>query len=44
MKPHETLEKIGILRSLDAKEIAALNRRCLWRHAQAKEHRMERGT
>lgn len=41
MKPHETLEKIAILRSLDAIEIAALNRRCLWRHAQAKEWLLE---
>ena len=41
MKPHETLEKIGILRSLDAKEIAALDRRCLWRHAQAKAWLLE---
>jgi CRP/FNR family cyclic AMP-dependent transcriptional regulator len=43
MKPQETLEKIGILRSLDAKEIAALARRCLWRHARAKEWLLEQG-
>src|ERR1700686_1797536 len=41
MKPHESLEKIGILRSLDTKEIAALDRRCLWRHAQAKAWLLE---
>jgi CRP/FNR family transcriptional regulator, cyclic AMP receptor protein len=43
MKPHETLEKIAILRSLDAKEIAVLDRRCLWRHARAKEWLLEQG-
>ena len=36
-KPHETLGKISLLRSLDPKEIAALDRSCLWRHVQAKE-------
>ena len=29
MTPHETLEKIAILRSLDAKVIAVLGRRCI---------------
>ena len=29
------------MRSLDAKEIVALNRRCLWRHAQAKAWLLE---
>lgn len=43
MKPHETLEKIAILRSLDAKEIAVLDRRCMWRHARAKEWLLEQG-
>jgi CRP/FNR family cyclic AMP-dependent transcriptional regulator len=43
MNPHESLEKTEILRSLDAKEIAALNRRCLWRHAQAKAWLLEEG-
>jgi CRP-like cAMP-binding protein len=41
MRPLETLEKIEILRALNAKEIAALDRRCLWRHAQAKEWLLE---
>ena len=41
MKPHESLEKIGILRSLDTKEIAALDRRCLWRHVQTKAWLLE---
>ena len=41
MKPHETLEKVGLFRSLDAKERAAFERRCLWRHAQAKEWLLE---
>ena len=43
MKPHESLEKIEILRSLNAKEIAVLSRRCLWRHAQAKAWLLEEG-
>jgi len=43
MNPRESLEKTEILRSLDAKEIAALNRRCLWRHAQAKAWLLEEG-
>jgi CRP-like cAMP-binding protein len=38
---NESLEKIGLLRSLDPKEIAALDRRCLWRHAHAKEWLLE---
>jgi CRP-like cAMP-binding protein len=38
---NESLEKIGLLRSLEPKEIAALDRRCLWRHAQAKEWLLE---
>ena len=41
MKPHETLEKIGLLRSVDAKERAAYERRCLWRHARVKEWLLE---
>ena len=41
MKPHETLEKVGLLRSLDAKERAVFERRCLWRHARAKEWLLE---
>jgi len=43
MKPQETLAKIEILRSLDAKDIAALDRRCMWRHARAKEWLLEQG-
>jgi CRP/FNR family cyclic AMP-dependent transcriptional regulator len=38
---HETLEKIGLFRSLGAAEIAALDRRCLWRHAKAKQWLLE---
>ena len=37
LKPHETLGKISLLRSLDPKEIAALDHRCLWRHVPAKQ-------
>ena len=43
MKPHETLDKIAILRSLGAKDIAVLDRRCIWRHARAKEWLLEEG-
>jgi CRP/FNR family cyclic AMP-dependent transcriptional regulator len=39
--PHETLEKIGLFRSLAAAEVAALDRRCLWRHAKAKQWLLE---
>jgi CRP-like cAMP-binding protein len=38
---NESLDKIGLLRSLDPKEIASLDRRCTWRHAQAKEWLLE---
>jgi CRP/FNR family transcriptional regulator, cyclic AMP receptor protein len=38
---NESLEKIGLLRSLDPKDVAALDRRCIWRHAQAKEWLLE---
>ena len=41
MKPHESLEKIELLRSLDPKELAAFERRCIWRHAKAKEWLLE---
>jgi CRP/FNR family cyclic AMP-dependent transcriptional regulator len=41
MKPHETLEKVTLLRSLDAKERAGFERRCTWRHARAKEWLLE---
>jgi CRP-like cAMP-binding protein len=43
MKLTETLQKIEILSSLDANEIAALNRRCFWLHAKAKECLLEQG-
>ncbi len=38
---HEKLDKIGLLRSLDAKELAVLERRCLWRQAKAKQWLLE---
>jgi CRP/FNR family cyclic AMP-dependent transcriptional regulator len=41
LKPHETLERIGLLRSVDPKELAAIERRCIWRHAQAKQWLLE---
>ena len=37
VKPHESLDKTGLFRSLDPKKIAGLDHRCSWRHAQAKE-------
>jgi CRP-like cAMP-binding protein len=40
-KPHETLEKIGLLRSLDAKDRESFERRCQWRHAHPKEWLLE---
>jgi CRP/FNR family cyclic AMP-dependent transcriptional regulator len=42
MKPHETLEKVELLRSLDANDRAAFERRCQWRHAKAKEWLLEK--
>ena len=36
-RSHTSLDKIGLFRSLDSKEIAGLDHRCSWRHAQAKE-------
>ena len=41
MQPHETLEKVGLFRSLDAKERTAFERRCVWRRVQAKEWLLE---
>lgn len=41
LKPRETLDKIGLLRSVDPKELAAIERRCIWRHAQAKQWLLE---
>jgi CRP/FNR family cyclic AMP-dependent transcriptional regulator len=40
-KPNEILQKVGLFRSLDAKERTAFERRCVWRHAQAKEWLLE---
>src|SRR5476649_494840 len=40
-KPHETLEKIGLLRSLDRKDREIFERRCQWRHAHPKEWLLE---
>jgi CRP-like cAMP-binding protein len=40
-KPHETLEKIGLLRALDPKDREAFERRCQWRHAHPKEWLLE---
>ena len=40
-KPHETLEKVGLLRSLDRKDREAFERRCQWRHARPKEWLLE---
>jgi CRP/FNR family transcriptional regulator, cyclic AMP receptor protein len=40
-KPHETLEKIGLLRALDAKDRESFERRCQWRHAHPKEWLLE---
>ena len=41
MNKNETLERIGLLRSLDPKQRAAFDRRCNWRHVQAKEWLLE---
>jgi len=41
MQSHETLEKIELFRSLDAKERATLEGRCVWRHVQTKEWLVE---
>ena len=40
-KPHETLEKIGLLRSLDRKDREVFEHRCQWRHAHPKEWLLE---
>ncbi len=40
-KPHETLEKVGLLRSLERKDREAFERRCQWRHAHPKEWLLE---
>jgi len=41
MKQNETLERIGLLRSLDSNQRAAFERRCIWRHTHAKEWLLE---
>jgi len=41
MKQHESLERVELLRSLDVEQRAAFERRCLWRHASAKEWLLE---
>jgi CRP-like cAMP-binding protein len=41
-KPNESLERIALLRSIDPRERAAIERRCQWRHAKAKEWLIER--
>jgi CRP/FNR family cyclic AMP-dependent transcriptional regulator len=40
-KPHETLERVGLLRTLDATDRVSFERRCIWRHAHAKEWLLE---
>jgi CRP/FNR family cyclic AMP-dependent transcriptional regulator len=42
-RPYETLERIDLLRSIDTKERVAFERRCIWRHAAAKEWLLEQG-
>jgi CRP/FNR family cyclic AMP-dependent transcriptional regulator len=40
-KPHETLERVGLLRTIDANDRVSFERRCTWRHAHAKEWLLE---
>src|SRR6476620_12023303 len=40
-KPHETLEKVGLLRSLERKDREIFEQRCQWRHAHPKEWLLE---
>jgi CRP-like cAMP-binding protein len=40
--PRETLDKIPLLRSIEPAQLAAFERRCVWRHAKAKEWLIER--
>ena len=40
-KPHETLEKVGLLRSLERKDREIFEHRCQWRHAHPKEWLLE---
>ena len=40
-KPHETLEKVGLFRSLERKAREGFESRCQWRHAHPKEWLLE---
>src|SRR3954469_2275561 len=40
-KPHETLEKVGLLRAMEREDREAFERRCQWRHAHPKEWLLE---
>jgi CRP/FNR family cyclic AMP-dependent transcriptional regulator len=40
-KPHETLEKVGLLRSIERKDREGFERRSQWRHARPKEWLLE---
>jgi CRP-like cAMP-binding protein len=40
-KPHETLEKVRLLRSIEREAREAFERRCQWRHAHPKEWLLE---
>jgi CRP-like cAMP-binding protein len=40
-KPHETLEKIGLLRTLSRADRESFEQRCQWRHAHPKEWLLE---
>jgi len=40
-KPNETLERIGLLRSLAGKDRESYERRCQWRHAKPKQWLLE---
>ena len=40
-KPHETLEKVGLLRSLEHNDREIFGHRCQWRHAHPKEWLLE---
>ena len=40
-KQHESLERVGLLRSLVANDRVSFERRCIWRHAHAKEWLLE---
>jgi CRP-like cAMP-binding protein len=40
-KQHETFERVGLLRSMDPKDRVEFERRCIWRHAHAKEWLLE---